>query len=286
MQQAMPMVPPRNTGLTGLAVNKDGHPIGIAENGSMDNGQKTAASSSHIAPTGVPVNVPLSLAHTNADTGGGNPGPAPSVVIQPRKSPSTSADTALPMGAHHSQLQNTANWAEGNPASAVGTGGHNAQIPTSFPPHTALPLPHQAVPAGSISMPSYITQMAPQMPPHLAQQMASQLNAQFPMPNLISMPQNGSPSSHSNEGEHVDTVGQLIGKSGKPLRNTKRAAQNRSAQKAFRQRRERYIKDLETKAKEFDRLDAQVAALSQENDSLKRYVLDLEQRLGMRRAPS
>lgn len=86
-------------------------------------------------------------------------------------------------------------------------------------------------------------------------------------------------ASGANDGEHVNSHGQLIGKSGKPLRNTKRAAQNRNAQKAFRQRRERYIKDLEVKAKEFDRLDAQLAAVQQENESLKRYVLELEQRL-------
>ncbi|CAR23149.1 bZIP transcription factor [Lachancea thermotolerans CBS 6340] len=93
--------------------------------------------------------------------------------------------------------------------------------------------------------------------------------------------------ARASEGEHLDnSTGQLIGKSGKPLRNTKRAAQNRNAQKAFRQRRERYIKDLEVKAKEYDRMDAQTAALVQENESLKRYVLELEQRLGVRRAAS
>lgn len=79
-----------------------------------------------------------------------------------------------------------------------------------------------------------------------------------------------------NEGEHIDSQGQLIGRSGKPLRNTKRAAQNRNAQKAFRQRRERYIKDLETKAKEFDKLSTEVVLLKQENEMLRLRIKDLE----------
>ncbi|CAI2020423.1 hypothetical protein SEUBUCD646_0H00850 [Saccharomyces eubayanus] len=68
-----------------------------------------------------------------------------------------------------------------------------------------------------------------------------------------------------NEGEKYNLDGQLIGKTGKPLRNTKRAAQNRSAQKAFRHRREKYIKNLEEKSKIFD-------GLVKENDELKKII--------------
>lgn len=68
-----------------------------------------------------------------------------------------------------------------------------------------------------------------------------------------------------NEGEKYNLDGQLIGKTGKPLRNTKRAAQNRSAQKAFRHRREKYIKNLEEKSKIFD-------GLVKENDELKKMI--------------
>lgn len=71
-----------------------------------------------------------------------------------------------------------------------------------------------------------------------------------------------------NEGEAISESGQLIGKSGKSLRNTKRAAQNRNAQKAFRQRKERYIKDLEAKAKNFDQILI-------ENKSLKLEIFEL-----------
>lgn len=64
----------------------------------------------------------------------------------------------------------------------------------------------------------------------------------------------------------------MIGKTGKPLRNTKRAAQNRSAQKAFRQRREKYIKNLEEKSKLFD-------GLMKENSELKKMIESLKSKL-------
>ncbi|KAL3230035.1 hypothetical protein RNJ44_01398 [Nakaseomyces bracarensis] len=73
-----------------------------------------------------------------------------------------------------------------------------------------------------------------------------------------------------NNGEKYNENGELIGKTGKPLRNTKRAAQNRSAQKAFRQRREKYIKALEEKARQYD-------SLLKENLELKNMVESLKQ---------
>ncbi|CAI4051283.1 hypothetical protein SKDZ_15G1810 [Saccharomyces kudriavzevii ZP591] len=75
-----------------------------------------------------------------------------------------------------------------------------------------------------------------------------------------------------NEGERYNNDGQLIGKTGKLLRNTKRAAQNRSAQKAFRKRREKYIKDLEEKSNLFDEL-------VKENSELKNMIKSLKSKL-------
>lgn len=74
-------------------------------------------------------------------------------------------------------------------------------------------------------------------------------------------------------GERINERGQLVGKSGKLLRNTKRAAQNRCAQKAFRIRREKYIRDLEEKAKRFDQI-------LQENEMLKKTVRFLKEEKG------
>lgn len=63
--------------------------------------------------------------------------------------------------------------------------------------------------------------------------------------------------------------GQLVSNSGKTLRNTRRAAQNRTAQKAFRQRKEKYIKNLEQKSKIFDDLLAENNYFKSLNDSLR-----------------
>lgn len=62
---------------------------------------------------------------------------------------------------------------------------------------------------------------------------------------------------------------QQVGGSGKALRNTRRAAQNRTAQKAFRQRKEKYIKNLEQKSKIFDDLLAENNYFKSLNDSLR-----------------
>lgn len=75
-----------------------------------------------------------------------------------------------------------------------------------------------------------------------------------------------------NVGERYNEKGELIGRSGKILRDTKRAAQNRCAQKAFRIRREKYIKNLEIKSKEFD-------GIVTENNKLKLKIQELEKLL-------
>ncbi|CAG8572500.1 39380_t:CDS:2 [Gigaspora margarita] len=62
----------------------------------------------------------------------------------------------------------------------------------------------------------------------------------------------------------------------KPLTNTpsnKRKAQNRAAQRAFRERKERYVKELETKIEELESLSAKSA---QENQQLKTLVEQLQ----------
>ncbi|CEP17223.1 hypothetical protein [Parasitella parasitica] len=57
---------------------------------------------------------------------------------------------------------------------------------------------------------------------------------------------------------------------------SKRAAQNRAAQKAFRQRREQYIKDLEIKAKEMEDWQEEMDKLRRENGELRQRVATLE----------
>lgn len=69
--------------------------------------------------------------------------------------------------------------------------------------------------------------------------------------------------------------------SGNPrqLSGTKRAAQNRNAQKAFRQRKEKYIKDLEATAAETTSLKQTIEELRAENLQLRDYTLALQSRV-------
>lgn len=63
------------------------------------------------------------------------------------------------------------------------------------------------------------------------------------------------------------------------LSTTKRAAQNRNAQKAFRLRREKYVKELESTASEVAQLHKTIEELRQENLQLRDYTLALQSRL-------
>ncbi|KAL0092547.1 hypothetical protein J3Q64DRAFT_1672605, partial [Phycomyces blakesleeanus] len=60
---------------------------------------------------------------------------------------------------------------------------------------------------------------------------------------------------------------------------SKRAAQNRAAQKAFRQRREQYVKDLEKRSGEMEHWKEEMDQLRQENKRLRETVNNLERRL-------
>ncbi|GMM53461.1 Cin5 protein [Maudiozyma humilis] len=137
--------------------------------------------------------------------------------------------------------------------------------------HAPVPAPSAAMPNGDVplvavqphraSMPVIKTEVSAEDMP---------LPAEIPEERRESSVKTDNSAVH-NVGERYNARGELIGRSGKVLRDTKRAAQNRSAQKAFRVRREKYIKNLELKAKHFDEIVA-------ENVTLKRLVADLESR--------
>lgn len=65
----------------------------------------------------------------------------------------------------------------------------------------------------------------------------------------------------------------------RPVSTTKRAKQNRNAQRAFRQRKEKYIKELELKAQESDQLRQTIEELKLENQQLRDYTLALQSKL-------
>ncbi|KAG9230536.1 putative transcription factor kapC [Amylocarpus encephaloides] len=63
------------------------------------------------------------------------------------------------------------------------------------------------------------------------------------------------------------------------LSQSKRAAQNRAAQRAFRQRKEGYIKKLEEQVREMHALEENFKAIQSENYSLREYIIHLQSRL-------
>ncbi|KAK6198181.1 uncharacterized protein RJT21DRAFT_123044 [Scheffersomyces amazonensis] len=92
---------------------------------------------------------------------------------------------------------------------------------------------------------------------------------------------NGGSTTGSNTPDKSSTI-TTTGKSDKYTRvvsGTKRAAQNRSAQRAFRQRKDKYIRDLELKASEVDQLRQTIDELRSENLQLRDYTLALQSRL-------
>ncbi|KAI9305159.1 hypothetical protein BJ944DRAFT_277761 [Cunninghamella echinulata] len=62
----------------------------------------------------------------------------------------------------------------------------------------------------------------------------------------------------------------------KSVIDTRRAEQNRAAQRAFRQRKELYVKELENKVRDMDILKDRVERLEKENERLKYRVWELE----------
>ncbi|KAG6290828.1 hypothetical protein E4U46_001533 [Claviceps purpurea] len=68
-------------------------------------------------------------------------------------------------------------------------------------------------------------------------------------------------------------------KAKRELSQSKRAAQNRAAQRAFRQRKEGYIKKLEQQVREFGDLENTFKVMQSENYALRNYVLHLQSRM-------
>lgn len=108
-----------------------------------------------------------------------------------------------------------------------------------------------------------------QHPPHPQQHQQPQQNIQI---------QGTTPEmqSHSPEGESSETP-KRGGK--RELSTSKRAAQNRAAQRAFRQRKEGYIKKLEEQVRDMTALEESYKAIQNENYQLRDYIISLQSRL-------
>ncbi|KAF3056031.1 putative transcription factor kapC [Daldinia childiae] len=68
-------------------------------------------------------------------------------------------------------------------------------------------------------------------------------------------------------------------KAKRELSQSKRAAQNRAAQRAFRQRKEHYIKKLEQQVRDYGEMEHSFKAIQNDNYALREYVIQLQSRL-------
>ncbi|KAL8967403.1 MAG: hypothetical protein Q9197_005452 [Variospora fuerteventurae] len=90
----------------------------------------------------------------------------------------------------------------------------------------------------------------------------------------------GSGMLNAHVGDNAVDGNQSDGKKGKrELSTSKRAAQNRAAQRAFRQRKEGHIKELEAQVKDYNSLSDSFKILQAENYQLRDYIISLQSRL-------
>lgn len=173
--------------------------------------------------------------------------------------------------------------------------GEQGDVVDKKDPETALMLLNPHSPSANLShplippMPLAISQgqsqsLAPDGSSSTAGGSGSSTRLQMPSMALVSMPMSSMPSLvatllQSPENPNDPTSDSHPGNNKRPLSTTRRAAQNRSAQKAFRQRKERYIKDLEAQATEVRALKQTIEDLRAENLRLRDYTIALQGRI-------
>ncbi|MCJ1235012.1 hypothetical protein MMC14_002976 [Varicellaria rhodocarpa] len=84
-------------------------------------------------------------------------------------------------------------------------------------------------------------------------------------------------SAGESGGDDNGSDGKKGGK--RELSTSKRAAQNRAAQRAFRQRKEGHIKKLEEQVRDYNLLSENFKSLQAENYQLRDYIINLQSRL-------
>ncbi|EPS42768.1 hypothetical protein H072_3248 [Dactylellina haptotyla CBS 200.50] len=88
------------------------------------------------------------------------------------------------------------------------------------------------------------------------------------------------PSSSLSPGSGgEDSLSKADSRHKRELNTSKRAAQNRNAQRAFRARKEEYIKSLESKVRDYEAVEERNGALESENAALRQYIMHLQRRL-------
>ncbi|KAJ1331616.1 AP-1-like transcription factor [Microdochium nivale] len=105
-------------------------------------------------------------------------------------------------------------------------------------------------------------------------------DSQYPAPPAPPAPmisqEIGEPESPTDENADSLNDGR---KAKRELSQSKRAAQNRAAQRAFRQRKEHYIKKLEQQVRDYNEMEQNYKAIQNDNYALREYVIQLQSRL-------
>jgi len=125
--------------------------------------------------------------------------------------------------------------------------------------------------AAQASQPQSTAQL--QQPPVLAE---PHIDPQIAGPSYAAAVASAASSMNSDPMEHQSS-GTRKGR--KELANTKRAAQNRAAQRAFRQRKESHIQTLKDQVKDYENVKQHVIDLEKENGSLREYIITLQHEL-------
>ncbi|KAG9296304.1 hypothetical protein G9A89_014896 [Geosiphon pyriformis] len=146
-------------------------------------------------------------------------------------------------------------------------GYSNTQLPEGKP---ALPprAMHEQQSSGTLGLnpsPLIPTFPVPQTSLILAHQAQSQNVPQ-------NLPSPGSLAQSPNDMSQVMLNAVRSPSNSRTLTNSKRAAQNRAAQRAFRQRKDRYIKDLEQKAKDLDNVKKMMENLQKEKQEMSSMI--------------
>ncbi|KAK4231335.1 putative transcription factor kapC [Podospora fimiseda] len=157
----------------------------------------------------------------------------------------------------------------GSPATATHTLAHGYNPPHLQPNETHI---HPELRAGHDSAPN---------PGYVPVQVPAMISAAVPPPPEQVLAMSGPPAVVASAGGIIDSVegGAEGRKTKRELSQSKRAAQNRAAQRAFRQRKEGYIKKLESQVRDFEELQNSWKNMEAENFALREYVIALQSRL-------
>ncbi|GLA00947.1 hypothetical protein AnigIFM60653_010334 [Aspergillus niger] len=133
--------------------------------------------------------------------------------------------------------------------------------------HQHLSHPQQARPQGPTAQPPHM------QPNTTSPRDQNNIDPAISGAAMLSGPPQTPPQPEPTGQESPKTYGK------RPLSTSKRAAQNRAAQRAFRQRKESYIRKLEEQVKEFDNTNETMKQLQAENYQLREYIINLQSRL-------